>query len=425
MSSDPCVFVFVRDGVKTVYADPWAGAMMQREIIWGPEPLEDFARQLAETPCDELSYTERGVLVDHDAKQLMWSGESGGNGILATKSAFQKLLQAAWPEFEIISCPEGVPVSKPTGRETDEDSNEDEIEDPFEERYETIAAAAESADAESQEDEEDEDGGGFEPDEPRAWVTLISKKQRVLHVQLAELPVEILKPSVDLGHAIAKLKCAQPPAERLVTEGVVIDMPAKTVSIWGAETLLSQRDRIDAAWKNWSVQWIDGYRAHCQAANVQGTFMSDAEAIAPVIPLLLSTQRFDASVLLSAMGGGLKKTAAKLTGCLYLVVCIPILIFAFFSGQWISALITMLLTLVIFFVVFKVLEGKVKKKMAPVAQATNRGASESAPSSAGPQEEEERRATLDALLQKSGFPPLEKVMQHCNPDDDMFSLLGT
>ena len=68
-------------------------------------------------------------------------------------------------------------------------------------------------------------------------------------------------------------------------------MPVKTVSIWGAESLLAQRDLIDAGWKNWNVQWIDGYRAHCQAANADGKFMTDAEALAPVIPLLLSTER--------------------------------------------------------------------------------------------------------------------------------------
>lgn len=80
-----------------------------------------------------------------------------------------------------------------------------------------------------------------------------------------------------------------------------------------------------------------------------------------MIPLLLSTERFDGSVLLGAMGGGLKKTAKKLAGCLYLVVCIPILIFAFFSGQWTSALITVAVTLVIFIVIFKLIERNLPK----------------------------------------------------------------
>lgn len=67
--SDPCVFVLVRDGNKTIYADRWAGALMQREILWGPAALEEFATQLPDAPADELGHKEQGVRVDYDAKQ--------------------------------------------------------------------------------------------------------------------------------------------------------------------------------------------------------------------------------------------------------------------------------------------------------------------------------------------------------------------
>lgn len=421
------MFVFVRDGNKTIFADRWAGALMQREILWGPAALEQFATQLTETSADEMSYREQGVLVDYDAKQLMWSGDAGSGGVPTTKTAFQKLLQTAWPSFEIIICPEGVPVSQPTGLESDEDSFDEEEEDPFYGRCTAIADVAQFEGGTAVQVVDADDGfEGFEPDDTRAWLTLISKKQRVIHAHLMELPVDVLQPAASLGNTISKLKRATVPRESVVTEGIVIDMPAKMVSIWGGDTLLARRDQIDTGWKNWTVNWIDGYRGHCQAANVDGMFMSDAEAIAPMIPMLLSTKRFDPSALLGAMGGGIKKTAAKLTGCLYLLVCLPILIFATFSGQWIAALVTMLVTLIIFFVIFKSVERKVKKKMAPateMATGAKGGPDQSTPPSAGPQDADERKATLDALLQKSGFPSLENVMQHCDPDDDLFSML--
>jgi len=420
--TDPCVFIIVRDGNKRIYADRWAGALMQREILWGPEALEEFAIQLSEADADELGHQERGVRVDYDAKQLMLSRDTGRIEIPATKLAFQRLLQTSWPGFEIITCPQGVPV-RPTEPELNEDSSsldDDDDDDAFYDRCATLTQATRAEEG----NETDGENDAFEPDEVRAWMTLISKKQRVIQIHMDELPMALLQPTADLGNVISKLTHATTPPENVVTEGMVIDMPAKTVSIWGSEALQTRRDLIDAGWKNWNVQWIDGYRAHCAAANIDGKYMTDAEAIAPVIPLLLSTERFDASVLLSAMGGGLKKTAAKFAGCLYLVVCIPILIFAFFSGQWISALITMAVTLVIFFVIFKLIERKVKKKMEPVAAMGNRGSSESAPASAGPQDPAERKAKLDDLLQQSGFPSLETVMQHCDPDDDMFAVLN-
>jgi len=149
--------------------------------------------------------------------------------------------------------------------------------------------------------------------------------------------------------------------------------------------------------------------------------MKDEEALAKVLPSILTTKRFDMSTVLGAIGGGLKKTAMKATGCLLVVICLPLVIFGLVSGNWTAVLISIAVTCAIVITAFKVIEYKVKKSFnnkMPMG-----GNAEDAPPAAGPLDELQRRQRIDQLLAEAGLPALAKVEPYF-PEEDEFDVLG-
>lgn len=150
--------------------------------------------------------------------------------------------------------------------------------------------------------------------------------------------------------------------------------------------------------------------------------MSDAEALGAIVPTILSTKRFDIGNMFGAMGGQLKKTAIKATGCLLMVICAPVLLFGAISGNWQAALITVAVVAVCVVIVFKVIEFKVKKKFAmPELQRNGDEDGEERAPVAGPMDESQRKARLEQMLKSAGFPPISEIEPHFSAEtfDDL------
>jgi len=57
--SEPAIFVFVRDKTCRFYLDRWAGVFLFRDLIWGPDQLENWAQ----TTCSgRLRRTQNDVV---------------------------------------------------------------------------------------------------------------------------------------------------------------------------------------------------------------------------------------------------------------------------------------------------------------------------------------------------------------------------
>jgi hypothetical protein len=145
-----------------------------------------------------------------------------------------------------------------------------------------------------------------------------------------------------------------------------------------------------------------------------------------LVPKILSTKRIDLGAIFGAIGGQLKKTAAKATGCLTVLLCAPVLLFGVISGNLKAAAITIAIVVVAVIVVFKYIELRFKRKFTdgPIGKhAAHQDSSRSRAAVAGPLDAAQRRGRLDELLAAAGLPPLVAIEKHIDPDDAVGELL--
>lgn len=109
------------------------------------------------------------------------------------------------------------------------------------------------------------------------------------------------------------------------------------------------------------------------------------------------------------MGGHLKKTAMKLTGCLLAVICSPVLLFGLLSGNWKAALITIAVVISVVILIFKIIEFRLKRSISRTLPLRGHHPDDDPVPVAGPLDEKERRRRVDELLAATGFPSLAKV----------------
>jgi hypothetical protein len=412
--SEPAEFAVIRDGRPRVYGDRWAAVFLFRELLWGPEELEQWVSQLEE--LDEWDGDcSGGAVLDFDRRRLVWSGDFEPLKVPPVYAAYERLLQTAWPQWEIVFAGDDLgPLSEAVGMEVDDDF------EPH--RPDTVLEAA-GIDDEDDEDEDDEDedeeeydededededeGLQFDEEDVRAWVTVIDADGAVRHRHLNQLPRNLLDGARDAVEQLASLPPAEVPPEAVVSEGMWIDVRRKTVGLWGSPAARAELPRVRNGWKGWTVEAPEnGYAAQCAACNLTGVPMSEPEALAKVLPIILSTQRFDMQSVLGAMGASLKNTAIKATGCLLLVICLPLVVFGAVSGNWREVGIAIAVTSIVVIVLFKIIEFRVRRSFSrtlPPRQEL-RG-----PPVAGPLDKAERRDRLDGLLASAGLPPLAKV----------------
>ncbi len=407
--SEPAVFALIRDGETRFFADRWAGALLCREVMWGPQDFEAWILQ--HQPLDEWDdECIGGALIDFDRKLCLWSGDLSNYSVPRVSAAYHKLLEAAWPEFEVRHAAKGIrELTEHLGRKPSFEDDEYDEEEDEDVRPRTVAEATGRYDDEDDEDFDDEDfDDDGDDDEVRAWVTIVDAERRMRQRRLDQLPLDLLKAKSEAITAVAKLPPAEIPSEALVSEGLWVDESKKIARVWGSPALFETMQGLAKNWKGWEFKWSrNGYRDQCQASGTEGVPMSDAEALAKVLPLILSTQQFNLQSMLGALGGGLKKTAAKATGCLLVLICLPLLVFGAFSGNWTAVLIAIVATTVVVVGLFKLIEYRftraVKKNM------PRSGDDQESPGVAGPQDKEERRQRINALLVAASMPPLAEV----------------
>ncbi len=421
--SEPAVFVLIKDGEKRYFSDRWANAFLYREILWGPEELE---RWLTDGEEDEYFVEEcsGGAVVNYDTRELTWCGSEESMSLPRVQRQFQQLLEAAWPGFRVSLAANGEHgLATAAGESTGEDEDDDH---GYSGRDNNVREAAGQYDLEEEEDDDDEP---FDDETTRAWVTLIGSKGAARHRNLNLISEDLIKPTKAALDKLRDLPAAEVPPEKLVVEGMWIDTRTKEIGYWGGWDAVKTLPRIQKGWKGWTVRWAEnGYADQCQVSGLPGVLMSDEEALAQIVPTILSTKRLDIGAFVGAIGGQLKSTAMKATGCLVVVLCIPILLFGYFAEKMQAAGIAAGALVVTVAVLFKLLERRLKKKLSqsPIGDMKDRDkqAEQGRAPVVGPLDKDERRAKLDQLLAASGLPALERIQPHINEDESLDALLG-
>lgn len=408
--SEPAVFVLIRDGQKRYYADRWASVFLFREILWGAKDLEKWLVEGEEIGewTDDVS---GGVVVDFDARKLTWSGDSETLGVPRVAAAYQRLIEAAWPGFQVEAADRGLPdLAAAAGEENAEDYDNE-----MRERCDTVREAAglydEDDDDDEDEDEDDEDEDEAEEeysdDEThRAWITLIDADGAVRHRKVEAISNDLIDGNVDALDQITALTAAELPPEKVVTEGMWIDRGKREIGFWGGRPARYVFPELKESWGGWSVRWAErGYADQCQISGLPGIAMTEVEALAGFLPTVLSTKRFDIKAIIGVVGGELKSAALKGTGCLLVLICIPILLVGWIAKNMQAALISVGVVCVMVIAIFKFLEHKFTRKF---SMNTSRDEDERAPVS-GPLDPAERRSRLDQLLAAAGFPSVAEI----------------
>jgi hypothetical protein len=435
--SEPAIFVVIEQGQKRFYYDRWAHVYLFRNLTWGREALDKWLAQEAEGD-DWSDDVCGGAVIDYDRKRLVWNSDDGDFSVPRVARVLDQLLRTAWPGYEIEYAARGViDLEIAAGKyETENGLIEEQAEDAIADRVETVREAAgiydDDDDVDEEEDEydeaeDDEDQQSFDDNEARAWVTLVNEQGAVRHRHLNEIPQDMIRGKKTSIAQLLELNAAEVPPEAVVNEGIWFDFGRREIGYWGGVRFRSTLAYLQQGWPEWSVRWADaGYRDQCAVSGPSGIEMSDAEALAKLVPKILSTKRIDLGAIFGAIGGQLKKTAAKATGCLTVLLCAPVLLFGVISGNLKAAAITIAIVVVAVIVVFKYIELRFKRKFTdgPIGKhAAHQDSSRSRAAVAGPLDAAQRRGRLDELLAAAGLPPLVAIEKHIDPDDAVGELL--
>ncbi|MBB3209367.1 hypothetical protein FHS27_005207 [Rhodopirellula rubra] len=440
--SEPAVFVVIRDQERRFYYDRWAHVFLFRNLVWGPDALDEWLsgeEVQEEDEEDWFAESSGGAVIDHDRRHLVWDGDDHDLGVARVGKVLHELLRAAWPGYEVeyasrgitdLAIAAGVDVAEEGLIETDED----EIVD----RPSTVREAAGFYDDDESEGDDDfdldddddlEDGGRDEMDDEttRAWVTLINEQGVVRHRQLDEISQDIIRGEKAAIRQLIELGAGDVPAEAVVTEGIWFDFGRREIGYWGNIAARRTLEPLRRGWRGWDITWSEeGYSDQCRVSGPSGIPMRDAEALAKLTPKILSTKRIDLGSVLAMFGGKVKKTAVKATGCLTVILCIPVLLFGLIAGKMQAAMITILIVCVAVAIVFKLIERKFKRKFndGPIGMhAGQQGESGARAPVAGPLDPTERRTRLEELLLAAGMPSLSEIEIHVREDEEALSEL--
>lgn len=419
MSKPVAYSVLIRDGQKRCFEDPCA--TLYRELIWGPEAYESWLSEGEEIDWEPEDLSGIAI-VDFDQKLLTW-GEGEALQHPRSFAAHQKLLQQSWAGFTISFLSESEMYAAVHDRPQDDEAP-DEV-DSYYERPETVNDAAELFEDDEDPDEEndEEDESQFDEDFPCAWATIIDQKGKIRQRALSQIPLDLITGVKSAVQELANVKAAEVPPEKAVKEGFWINLDTKEIGFWGGSECRRVLERLQKSWPKWKVAWAEnGYADQCNVAGQPGIAMTDTDALVKFMPHVLSTTKFSVANIVEAMGGSLKKTALKATGCLMVVLAVPILLTGFFMDKLRESAYAVVALVAIVAVIFKVLESKVKNKFQNNPLSQREESDDSKPPVAGPLDDEERRREMDQLLERCGFPSLEELQPHF-PESSTFDLL--
>lgn len=418
MSRSVAWFVLIRDGKKRYYFDEWAGTFLYRELLWGPEELENWL-----TAGEEVDYEPEdlhgGVVANFDTNRLTCHFAEGIE-LPRVQAVLQRLLEQAWPGFEVCTAVRGdLDLYAAAGVAIGSDEEEDDLDEAHYDRPETVREAAGLYDEDEEDHDEDNEyddeiDDEDDEDEIRTWVTLVDETGNVRHRQIGLLSIDLINGDESAIEQLVALKAAEVPPEKVVSEGMWIRLTEREIGIWGGIPATRNFPRIQKAWPGWSVRWADnGYADQCETSGVPGVPMSDAEAMAKITPAILSNKRFTFGAMLGVVGGELKSTAIKAAGCLVFALSVPILIFGLVAGNLQSAGIAVGSLIVVAAIIFKVIEHRIRRKLrdSPLSDVDNDESAERPPV-VGPMDDEQRRQQFDQLLSACTLPPISEQEPH-------------
>ena len=103
-------YVIVEDDGFALYYSHWCANTLDRDFFWGPEPALDFVRRQTPREPDQWLdqvWAEGGALLNPEMRHLILFGGEDVNWDVPLRRLYLKLLQSAWPGWDIVWAHEG------------------------------------------------------------------------------------------------------------------------------------------------------------------------------------------------------------------------------------------------------------------------------------------------------------------------------
>lgn len=409
------MIALIRDGETTLYRDTGGAALFPRNLVWGQDAMEQWLlskESEAEFDCECAA----GAVVDFDAQALLWYTECDPLKYPRSVQLYDALLKAAWPGFEIIYG-DGLSDLQVAAGGTLSSAEDRQLR--LREMDGDRLANREDFMTDVNNEEHDFDP---EDDEERvAWITLLDQNDTIHHHLIEEITLDLIWDENNPLFRLLQLSQQGVPKERIVAEGMLVDEANQQISLWGPRSIRDVAKEMASHWPDWSVSVIesDGYQHQCQFSGPSGQPLSDAEAMANVIQILLTTKQVDPAAILGEVGKSVKGCLARMVAGLTALICFPFFVFALVSGNWKTGAIAIGIIVLIVMVAFKLIERKWRRGFqAKMANAPwNLDADETeGPQVAGPIDSSQRRSRLEDLLKKAGLPSIPECEPHFDPD---------
>ncbi len=406
----PAMIALIRDGQTTLYREPGGSALFHNNLIWGHRELQAWLDE--RTPVDDFDdKSASGVVVDFDARAVLWYNACAPREFPRTTQIIDTLIRTAWPEFEIIYADGMSDLRIAAGRSGtalghDGTSLRLIDDDGLIDRCEALEDVA-------------EDFVEFEPDdedERYAWVTILGEDQTLHHRLIGEIPLDVIGNERAPIDRLMALPAYEVPAERNLLEAMLIDVPGRSVRVWGDRNIGAVACGMRPHWPDWTIDVIesDGYRQHCRFSGPAGEPLSEAEALGEVLPELLRGKQFDPAEVIGQMGQAAQGCLAKLLALVTAMVCFPFFVFAIVSGNWKSGAIAIGIIVLVVVLLFQWISHRIRRRFRDRLTDPWKAELATAPPQTyvGPTDPQHRRRRLDALLRTAGLPGIDECEQH-------------
>ena len=410
--AEPAIYILTRDGQTESFKDPWGGVFLFRELVWGPDAFERWARQLTPVESSEEHF-DAGAIVNFDQKSLHWHADYDVFRSARRQQAYDRILTHAWSGFEITALCETA-WQTTTGNPIDEAERsaaamrvEDAILDPSD--LDTAGLNSPSALAET----------------PLAWISIQGTTDSTHHFLLWQITDDLLCGDSDAIRELASQADCPLPAERLLGEGLTIDIKSRSITAWGGRSLQDRVKQLSQATTGWTLTWDEsGYAEHCRLVHEKGELMQDAETVASFLPYLLCPKRFDVDSYLEAMSSRTLRRLQRIAGVMAVVLGIPLLGLGLANGNWVPAIILGLCLGLAWHLAQRQARNWIRRQQDEASHV------DASAVSAGPTQLAERRSMLGVSLEKAGLvwnSEVEKKMAESpwmklmKPEDDSTS----
>jgi hypothetical protein len=402
--AEHAIYILTRNGQTESYRDPWGGVFLFRELIWGPEAFETWARQLTKANLGDDSF-HAGAVIDFDTKSLRWHADYDVFRSRRSQLAHDQILANAWEEFDVTPY---TVTSWLTFVGTTE--NDPQLFEPAM-QIDDVVIVPTRLNA----DPSNESTPSLET--RLTWITLRESTDSFRHVLASHLTDDVLMADSEALDKLSSIPTCPPPAERQVSEGITIDVAQRTINVWGGRHLHERFQQFSQSTPSWTLTWEDdGYSSHCQGVGESGVEMSDAELVASFLPYLLCANRFDLESYLEAMSSRTLGRLRRITGLMALFLGLPLVGLGLVNGNWVPAIILVLcLTLA-----WKLAQRQARHFIR--RQQIEASRFDASAVSAGPTQVPQRRSILGNTLAKAGLPWNAQV-ETCMESDPWMKLI--